>query len=64
MVLSFVIPGRRAAANPESINTDREYGFRARAHSASKTRVNALMARRRTRVNALIGAPRNDGGEV
>jgi urease subunit beta len=24
----FVIPGRREAANPESINTDREYGFR------------------------------------
>jgi hypothetical protein len=29
--LSFVIPGRRAAANPESITPVREYGFRVRA---------------------------------
>ena len=33
---SFVIPGRRAAANPESIITDREYGFRVRAFGASR----------------------------
>jgi hypothetical protein len=51
--LSIVIPGRRAAASPESILRSVGYGFRARAHSASKTRVNALM-----------GAPRNDGVEV
>jgi ATP-dependent helicase HrpB len=37
-------------ASPESINTDPGYGFRARSHSASKTRVNAL-----------IGPSRNDG---
>lgn len=29
--LSFVIPGRREAASPESITTVGEYGFRARA---------------------------------
>ncbi len=29
--LSFVIPGCRVAASPESITTVREYGFRARA---------------------------------
>jgi len=28
---SFVIPGRREAASPESITTSQEYGFRARA---------------------------------
>jgi hypothetical protein len=50
---AVVIPGRREAANPESMTTDAEYGFRVRAHSASKTRVNALM-----------GVPRNDCGEV
>jgi tRNA(Ile)-lysidine synthase len=44
-----VIPGRREAASPESILTDRGHGSRARAHSASQTRVNAL-----------IGASRND----
>ena len=56
-----VIPGPSGARSPESINTEREdeterqrkvcgYGFRARAHGASQTRVNALS-----------GAPRNDG---
>jgi hypothetical protein len=45
-----VIPGRREAANPESRRGTRcGFGFRARAHSASKTRVNALK-----------GASRND----
>jgi hypothetical protein len=39
-----VIPGRPAGAGPESIFQSRGYGFRARA-IASKTRVNALMAR-------------------
>jgi len=61
--LSAVIPGRRhervyarlrraMAAGPESSNTGISCfsGFRVRAHSASKTRVNAL-----------VGAPRNDG---
>lgn len=38
-----VIPGRAESANPESITTAVEYGFRARHHSASQTRVNALM---------------------
>ena len=41
-----VIPGRREAANPESIRRstgDMDSGFA--AHSASKTRVNALMGR-------------------
>ncbi len=33
---SFVIPGRRVAANPESIIMDREYGFRVRAFGASR----------------------------
>jgi hypothetical protein len=31
-----VIPGRRAAASPESIFTNRGYGFRARAFGASR----------------------------
>jgi hypothetical protein len=31
-----VIPGRREAANPESINTDRDYGFRARPFGPSR----------------------------
>src|SRR4051812_39958378 len=49
--LSAVIPGRREAAGPETRATGILFwsGFRARAHSASKTRVNAL-----------VGAPRND----
>ena len=46
---THVIPGRREAANPESILRSSGYGFRVRAHSASETRVNAL-----------AGAPRND----
>jgi microcin C transport system substrate-binding protein len=45
-----VIPGRREAANPEAMVTDRDYGFRVRAHSASETRIDAR-----------TGAPRNDG---
>jgi hypothetical protein len=32
----IVIPGRRAAANPESILCSRGYGFRARAFGASR----------------------------
>jgi hypothetical protein len=32
----FVIPGRREAANPESINTDRGYGFRAQRFALSR----------------------------
>jgi len=35
----FVIPGRREAANPESINTDRDYGFRARATQVGYSRL-------------------------
>jgi hypothetical protein len=31
-----VIPGRCEAANPESIDADRDYGFRVRAVSASR----------------------------
>jgi hypothetical protein len=42
---AFVIPGRRKA-NPESITTNRNYGFRVRAHSASQTGVNALKGAR------------------
>ena len=34
--LSFVIPGRRAAANPESIINDRDYGFRAQPFGLSR----------------------------
>jgi len=34
--LSFVIPGRREAANPESILRSRDYGFQARAFGASR----------------------------
>ena len=57
MTFSVVIPGRGLQpASPESITTGCDYGFRARAHSASKDiradAVNALLAR----------APRNDGG--
>ena len=33
---SAVIPGRRAAASPEPITNDSEYGFRARAFGASR----------------------------
>jgi len=33
---SFVIPGRREAANPESILPVREYGFRARRSAPSR----------------------------
>ena len=52
--LSPVIPGHREAVGPESRAkfAIRSSGFRVRAHSASKTRVNALMS-----------APRNDRGE-
>jgi len=32
----FVIPGRREAASPESIFTDRGYGFRAHAFGVSR----------------------------
>jgi len=32
----FVIPGRGEAANPESMNADRDYGYRARAFGASR----------------------------
>jgi hypothetical protein len=32
----FVIPGRREAANPESINAGWDYGFRVRAFGASR----------------------------
>jgi hypothetical protein len=34
--LALVIPGRREAASPESINADWDYGFRARAFGASR----------------------------
>ncbi len=34
--LSTVIPGRREAANPESITPAYDYGFRARAFGASR----------------------------
>ena len=51
--LPTVIPGHaRKRVNPESILRSKGYEFRVRAHSASKTRVNAL-----------AGAPRNDRGE-
>ncbi len=33
---TVVIPGRRKAANPESINPDWEYGFRARPFGPSR----------------------------
>jgi hypothetical protein len=33
---AFVIPGRRKAAGPESITTNRDYGFRARAFGAPR----------------------------
>jgi hypothetical protein len=50
-VIPSVIPGRGPqAANPESITPAAAYGFRARAHSAPETRLDALM-----------GASRNDG---
>ncbi len=32
----FVIPGRAEGANPESITTAAEYGFRARRFAASR----------------------------
>jgi len=48
-----VIPGHAEGVSPESITTNRDYGFRARDHSASQTRVNALLV-----------APRNDSGEA
>jgi hypothetical protein len=32
----LVIPGRREAANPESINTNRGYGFRGRPCGPSR----------------------------
>jgi hypothetical protein len=35
----FVIPGRREAASLESMFTDRDYGFRARAFGASRNDV-------------------------
>jgi hypothetical protein len=50
---SSVIPGRSQSErtrNPET-SSEQASGFRVRAHSASKTRVNALM-----------GASRNDEG--
>jgi hypothetical protein len=42
-----VIPGRAESANPESSNISSLClsGFRVRRHSASKTRVNALVGR-------------------
>jgi hypothetical protein len=42
-----VIPGRAEGASPESRNIGISYfsGFRKPRHSASKTRVNALVAR-------------------
>jgi hypothetical protein len=42
-----VIPGRAESANPESSNISSLClsGFRVRGHSASKTRVNALVGR-------------------
>jgi hypothetical protein len=43
--LFVVIPGRPAGPDPESITPVCDYGFRVRSHSASKTRVNALLAR-------------------
>ncbi len=36
LISHFVIPGRRKAANPESILRSRGYGFRARAFGASR----------------------------
>src|SRR5436853_5400413 len=48
-----VIPGQPEGLGPESITTNGNYGFRARDHSASQTRVNALLV-----------APRNDSGEA
>ena len=53
-ILSVVIPGRRAAANPESITTDQEYGFRVRAGACHRAGL----------WPDPVGAPRNDGGEV
>ena len=52
---SAVIPGPAEGRNPESrkAGSPGVTGFRARAHSASKTRVNAL-----------VGAPRNDGAKL
>jgi hypothetical protein len=41
---ALVIPGRPEGPEPESITPVCDYGFRARHHSTSKTRVNALMA--------------------
>jgi hypothetical protein len=49
ITLLFVIPGRPEGPDPQSITPVCNYGFRVRRHSASKTRVNALMA-----------TPRND----
>jgi hypothetical protein len=48
-----VMPAEREARVPESIIPVCGHRFRDRARSASKTRVNAL-----------AGAPRNDGGKV
>jgi error-prone DNA polymerase len=53
LISPSVIPGQPEGLGPESITTNRDYGFRARDHSASQTRVNALLV-----------APRNDGGEI
>ena len=43
LISPSVIPGRPEGTGPESITTDGGYGFRARDHSASQTRVNALL---------------------
>jgi hypothetical protein len=43
--LAIVIPGRRVAENPESITTDRDYGFRACAFGASRNDVDCVGGR-------------------
>ena len=44
MIVTCHSGARAKLANPDSITTAAEYGFRVRRHSASKTRVTALMA--------------------
>jgi hypothetical protein len=60
MSLSFVIPGRREAANPESIITDRGYGFRARAVGASRN--DELLNQRALSLTDSHGITRTSGG--
>jgi hypothetical protein len=56
--LCHVIPGRAEGANPESRKAGNPdvSGFRARRHSASKTRVNALMAASRNDVREFFSS--------